>query len=54
MNHAYYVMSRKTNLALLMPEEAIMTLLYHKEIEFSDSSHVGSDKVMRHYFKFKD
>lgn len=58
MNHAYLLYKRGGNfsngVSMPMPEEAIMTLLYNREIVHDRSVHVGTDKSMSHYFKFKE
>lgn len=58
MEHTYMLFKRGdrygNGAAMVMPEQAITTLLYHREIEHEKTSHVGSDKSMTHYFIFKE
>jgi hypothetical protein len=54
MKHNYVLYKKNEGVGMPMPEEAILTLLSHLVIVHKHSSHVGSDKMMNHYFEFKD
>lgn len=52
MDHIFHLEGK--NSIMELPEKAIETMLFHKEIQHEKSSHVGSDSYMLHTFKYKD